>query len=160
MKNHLLQFVFVLCFTRVASAAVCEAQLPAGFDVQEVLFSLTVEHYDYYVHVEFPDLKKACWNNADHGSLQGSLPGGKIIIRASTIDGTQQNILDQIPTENLMIDPQNDPRFLGLTTGFSIKDKTQFIIFYSDQMKTYITIQNNLQLMPGSKINRAQVILR
>ena len=159
MKSLYLFFIPVFFFASMAGAATCDGQLPVGFDIQEIRLSLTLQNYDYYVHIEFPDLKKACWNSTAPGNLYGNLPGQKITIRASSLDGTQSNILDHIPTENLRIELQNDSRFLGLMTEASDKDKTQFSVFYSEALHQYITIQQNLRLMPGSKLVRTEVIL-
>jgi hypothetical protein len=148
-----------LLFSFALTAQACD-EAPAGFVFREI--RLTMEYtpfkYRYYIHVEFPDLKKVCWLKTADGHLMGGLPGETIKIRGSTLDEKESNVMDEISAADLRLDIQPNPSFWSLSMGHSPKYNTSFMAFYSAEQNYYMIATVNLWTLGDTNVIATDVL--
>lgn len=142
--------LFLLIGTSVSALASDCLPAPAGFDFQKIRVLMNVKKmdYKYYLHIEFPNLAASCWQDSGLSTLTTTFPAGtKIVIRLSSLDDKESNVIDEISTPSLsVVQNSENPEFQKMETSLSSMQGAKITVFHSEQRNFSLLLTENLRL--------------
>ncbi|MFN8791940.1 MAG: hypothetical protein ACK5Y2_10850 [Bdellovibrionales bacterium] len=129
--------------------------------IQKIRTLLRVQStgYMYYMHVEFPDLEKSCWQKSSSGNLEVLFPEEtNILIRLSTLDEKESNLLDVVPVRSLKVQSTESSDFQKLETPRSTKQNAKVTVFYSQLKNASVLVIENLRLPMASEYLKTEFL--